>query len=64
MSDVRTLHPTKAGPVAYGITVRFWAGLEYMKTDSVPRWTGSDASHHCCHAMCLGVIWVGVTGPP
>ena len=62
MSDVRTLHSNKAEACFFAFLRWFdsWAGLEYMKTDGVPKmdWV------RCfpliaVHLMCLGIIWVG-----
>ena len=64
MSDVRMLYPTKARDLWLTFLRWFdsWAGLEYMKTDGIPKtdW------FRCIpiiavHAMCLGVIWVGTS---
>jgi len=64
MSDVRTLHPTKAQDLWFTVLRWFdsWAGLEYMKTDGVPKmdWLRC-IPIIAVHAMCLGVIWVGTS---
>ena len=62
MSDVSTLQPTRGQDLWLTVLRWFdsWAGLEYMKTDGVPKmdWV------RCfpliaVHLMCLGIIWVG-----
>ena len=64
MSDVRVLHPTKAQDLWFTFLRWFdsWAGLEYMKTGGVPKMDWFRCIPIIAvHAMCLGVIWVGVS---
>jgi stearoyl-CoA desaturase (Delta-9 desaturase) len=64
MSDVRTLHPTKAQDLWFTFLRWFdsWAGLEYMKSDGIPKmdWLRC-IPIIAVHAMCLGIIWVGTS---
>src|SRR6476619_6374405 len=64
MSEVRTLQPTKARDLWLTFLRWFdsWAGLEYMKTDGVPKMDWFRCIPIIAvHAMCLGVIWVGTS---
>jgi len=62
MSEVRTLSPKKAQDLWYTVLRWFdsWAGLEYMKTDDIPKmdWLRC-IPLIAVHGMCLGIIWVG-----
>ena len=62
MSDVRTLHSSKAEAAFFAFLRWFdsWAGLEKMKLDGPPKvdWFRS-VPFIAVHLMCLGVFWVG-----
>ncbi len=62
MSDVHTLHPTKAQDPWFAVLRWFdsWAGLENMKVQGPPKvdWLRS-IPFISVHVMCLGIIWVG-----